>query len=343
MADTNDCVLCGAPNASIQAVPDAGAWRVDCSTCGCFAVEMGTRYKVHKHADDGYRLSALAREACTRGRPVLFVDGSIQPIVEGFESLQIPEALKTRFPRTISELLDRALLNLSRLSEHPGFELNFLYEKEHAVFFARNAEEAAFYAKALMKAGWLDYGLRDEPDRECFIGSVSPKGLVRVAELQAGRVGEPLTQAFVAMWFGNERDQIGDRSSAEFCTEAFRSGFTPGINKAGYAERRIDFKEFNDDVMDEIVTEIRRSKFIVADFTGHRAGVYYEAGFARGLGIPVIFTCHKDHVESAHFDTSHMNHLTWSSFDELAKKLERRIVATIGQGPLAAQRVAEKT
>ena len=29
---------------------------------------------------------------------------------------------------------------------------------------------------------------------------------------------------------------------------------------------------------DEIISQIRRSKFLIADFTGHRGGVYFEAG-----------------------------------------------------------------
>lgn len=53
--------------------------------------------------------------------------------------------------------------------------------------------------------------------------------------------------------------------------------------------------------------EIRRSRFLVADFThdkkqGARGSVYYEAGFAHGLNIPVIFTA-RDGTKP-HFDTS---------------------------------------
>jgi nucleoside 2-deoxyribosyltransferase len=344
MSKPAQCPVCRARGPQFRLFDNVRAWSeltgvYECKICGHFGMEDSAARLLARaeYADRGYRVSAVLREASLRDAPALVTDDASRLTVGGYTPLSVQEILTSRFPRTISEILDRIILNLSRMSKYPGFELNIEYETQRAVFFARNSEEAAFYAKALMGVGWLDWGLRDEPDREAFIGSVSPKGLLRVAELQAGRVGEPLTQAFVAMWFGSDRVRIGDCLSAEFCTKAFLSGFKPAINNAGYSERRIDFKEFNDDVMDEIIAEIRRSKFVVADFTGHRAGVYYEAGFARGLGIPVIFTCHKDQVESAHFDTSHMNHLTWGSFDELAKKLEKRIVATIGQGPLAAQ------
>jgi nucleoside 2-deoxyribosyltransferase len=78
-----------------------------------------------------------------------------------------------------------------------------------------------------------------------------------------------------------------------------------------------------------IVAEIRKSKFLVADFTGHRGGVYFEAGLMMGLGRPVIFTCRDADLSSAHFDTRQYNHIGWTTPAELREKLKRRIEATI--------------
>ncbi|MCR4341304.1 MAG: hypothetical protein NUW01_15610 [Gemmatimonadaceae bacterium] len=69
-------------------------------------------------------------------------------------------------------------------------------------------------------------------------------------------------QAFVAMWFSATTE------------DAWTHGLKPGIEASGYfSALRIDRKEFNNKVDDEIVAEIRRSGLVVADFTGHRAGV----------------------------------------------------------------------
>ena len=81
--------------------------------------------------------------------------------------------------------------------------------------------------------------------------------------------------------------------------------------------------------LDEIIAEIRNCEFMVADFTGQRAGVYYEAGFAMGLGRSVIWCCHKDEVEKLHFDTNHKNHIAWETPAGLRERLYRRIRATI--------------
>ena len=88
------------------------------------------------------------------------------------------------------------------------------------------------------------------------------------------------------MWFDKSMDEIWEK------------GFRPAIKAAGYKAIRIDRKEHLNKIDDEIIAEIRRARFLVADFTqgkaGQRGGVYYEAGFAHGLNIPVVFTCRKD-------------------------------------------------
>ncbi len=78
--------------------------------------------------------------------------------------------------------------------------------------------------------------------------------------------------------------------------------------------------------------------------------VYYEAGFAEGLKVPVIRICEKTAFEreggvKSDFDQSHFNFILWeegwltpkvdSGFSLLAEKLRDRIINTVGKGPLA--------
>ena len=92
--------------------------------------------------------------------------------------------------------------------------------------------------------------------------------------------------------------------------------------------------DIDDRIDNEIVALIRQSKFIVADYTGQRGGVYFESGFAQGLGLPVIWTCREDDMENLHFDTSHFNFLPWEEdkLPEFEEKLKNRILAVIGKG-----------
>jgi hypothetical protein len=60
-----------------------------------------------------------------------------------------------------------------------------------------------------------------------------------------------------------------------------------------------------------------------------RGGVYFEAGLAQGLGLPVIWTVHKDNVDNLHFDTRQYNHIVYIDPQDLRVQLYNRIAATI--------------
>lgn len=149
-------------------------------------------------------------------------------------------------------------------------------------------------------------------------------GFERVEELR--EVHPDSDQAFVAMWFDDE------------LKSAYVNGFKRAIEGAGYKPVRVDEQQFTDKIDDRIISEIRRSRFLVADFSqgedGARGGVYYEAGFAHGLGRKVIFTCRKGEVDQLHFDTRQYNHIVWENAEDLRKQLEERITAVMGDGPL---------
>ena len=116
-------------------------------------------------------------------------------------------------------------------------------------------------------------------------------GYERLAALAASHT--PSVQGFVAMWFDPSMHEVWEH------------GIRPGIVAAGYVPLRIDQKEHANKIDDEIIAEIRKSRFVVADFTqgadGARGGVYYEAGFAHGLDIAVIFTCRSKRLRQTPF------------------------------------------
>jgi nucleoside 2-deoxyribosyltransferase len=39
---------------------------------------------------------------------------------------------------------------------------------------------------------------------------------------------------------------------------------------------------------------------VLADLTHARPSVYFEVGYAQGLGVPLLLTCRKDHYRAAH-------------------------------------------
>ena len=68
-------------------------------------------------------------------------------------------------------------------------------------------------------------------------------------------------------------------------------------------------------VIDNIMrVQIRDAKFVIVDLTHDNNGAYWEAGFAEGLGKPVIYICKKEKFEDqkTHFDTNHCTTVPWS-------------------------------
>lgn len=185
--------------------------------------------------------------------------------------------------------------------------------------------EVTYLLDYLEKSKWIEQAPLQRPDGTKEY-SITPGGYAHLAELETRAVYSK--QAFVAMWFDSSMDS------------AYTQGIEKGIRDAGYEPVRIDRKDHNNKIDDEIVAEIRRSRFVVADFThgeaGMRGGVYYEAGFAHGLNIPVVFTCREDVIGKVHFDTRQYNHITWTddNLDGFRKAVADRISATIGDGPL---------
>ena len=142
-------------------------------------------------------------------------------------------------------------------------------------------------------------------------------------------------QVFVAMWFDDSMKQ------------AYECGIAPAIYAAGYKPQRIDHKRYLGPVTDEILAEIRQSRFVVADFTGceectacdkcttigARGGVYFEAGFAHALEKKVIYTVRQDRKDTVHFDVNHLNRIEWKNPQDLREQLQELIEEVLGRGP----------
>lgn len=147
---------------------------------------------------------------------------------------------------------------------------------------------------------------------------------------------------FVAMWFGS-------KETSDF----FEKAVKPAIEGAGYLCVRIDQTEHNERIDEQILAEIRKSRAVLVDITcglskpigewssksevgAPRGGVYFEAGFAAGLGIPIIWTIQSkiaDIDNVVHFDVRQYNQIRWTDDHEKNReRLEARLVSTLGRG-----------
>ncbi len=151
---------------------------------------------------------------------------------------------------------------------------------------------------------------------------VTMRGWERLAEIR--REGRSSPRCFVAMWFDESTDEIYDQA------------IEPAVREAGYNPLRIDKSEHVNRIDDEIIGQIKRSRFMVADLTGQRHGVYFEAGLMQGLGRNVFWMCHRQELTESrlHFDVRQFNFIDYESVAEAKERLYRRILAVEGEGPI---------
>ncbi len=233
----------------------------------------------------------------------------------------------------LDRLLEQLYRKNSKLGQVVGFSAvdpnspsGFFTDYEF-IGSARAAAECADGPNFTSTGGELHYLMEALQSRDFVDNPIKPTitvaGHARLAELE--QIAVDSSQAFVAMWFSDSMTPVYD------------NGIDPAVRAAGYVPFRVDRKEHNDKIDDEIIAEIRRSRFLIADFTSEpekpRGGVYFEAGFAKGLNIPVIWMCRKDMIDKVHFDTRQYAHIVWENEVDLEKQLRLRILATIGQGP----------
>ena len=88
------------------------------------------------------------------------------------------------------------------------------------------------------------------------------------------------------MCFDDERNRL------------YNDVLTPVVQAANYSIVKVNDQEYEGPIIGKIVDDITDSIILIADLTGNRGGVYYEAGIAKGLQLcnhpfRMILTCEK--------------------------------------------------
>jgi hypothetical protein len=267
-----------------------------CPVCGDFrATDSAAEELKHLKEEERFILSGVTRTASEKGHRVKVT----APVRAQIDSAPVWTSL--------FDGVDLLILFLASRSEGYGREVNFHSQTDYAAVLARGATQFQDLLRLAGDLGWFTRG-------QGQMGKITVDGWRRIEEL---RDKQPSSrQAFVAMSF------------ASALQTAYDDGLKLGIEDTKYYKPfRMDREEHNEKIDDHIIASIRKSGLLVADFTGQRAGVYFEAGFALGLGIPVVWTCREDESKELHFDTRQYNHILWTDPADLRKKLHARLTA----------------
>ncbi|MBZ5706901.1 MAG: hypothetical protein LAN63_16240 [Acidobacteriia bacterium] len=301
MNTERNCQLCGG-------VPEYSNYEIDRDTLAVQCIRCG-RFKITNLALEALRpeqkplLSAFCRRARQGNNFVTILSDNIEQLIASLPKYSPPEKL------------DNLLELMAEMTPRVGEYTQFDSDRDYPLLIAQNRDEVEYFTQELIRRGYLD-GTMDGL-------ALTMPAWERLEQIR--KSGHASTRCFVAMWFDDSMREIYDQA------------IEPAIADAGYEALRIDRHEHVNRIDDEIIGQIRRSRFMVADFTGQRYGVYFEAGLMLGLGRPVIWMCRKEELSAGgglHFDVRQFNFIAYESAAEARKRLRDRILAIEGEGPV---------
>lgn len=210
------------------------------------------------------------------------------------------------------------LRNISQITSYPGHGVIIAPDRDYPLAWAANEDELIYYLESLSERNLLAT-TETHPKISKIINvlKITADGWEFLEKNE--RVGIISNQAFVAMSFSPALKSI------------LKDAICGGIKNAGYNAYVMGNKPHAERIDVKIMAEIKNSRFLVADVTEQKQGVYFEAGYALGLGLPVIWSCRKDDLANAHFDTRQYNHILWETPEDLEEQLYDFVCTVIGK------------
>lgn len=306
------CVICDAEQASWSHLGEAS--KAECPRCGRYSLDDDASLDCSSPHPKFDRSNA---SGWVREHQDIKIDESV---IEVFCSLRSP---------SVNERARKLLLTMFNKHPQPGALISIPIDHREpewvASTWSSSKSEVLFLLTSILGVrGLVAVPAPPYPNQKVSGCLITADGHEMIESLSGVSVESNV--GFCAMWF--------DKSLFPVWVGAIQ----PAIRSSGYEALRIDDVEHVDKIDDRIIATIRRSKFVVADLTGSRGGVYFEAGFAIGLNIPVVWTVQADRrVTDVHFDTRQYNCIGWG-LDDLPgfqKALSNRIEAVLGRGSAA--------
>ena len=312
---TSPCPVC-----STHLVQDAHVqldrYFYECLRCGPFSLNYEANTDLHfwmgKYEDASARLSYAINKITSRQTWALISTDQLKDILT---STQLPSP---------QEQLEILILWVGEMQKRPGMRVRPDLDLIARVG-ATNFADLHFIIRHAIDSVAMVRGDINGSDQEIDPSSVlhlSFAGWAFYEELKRGHGASQI--AFMAMQFNDaELDAV------------FKDYFEPAVAATGFKLRRIDDGQAAGLIDDKLRVAIRQARFIVADLTHQNRGAYWEAGYAEGLGKPVIYTCRKDIFEDknqgTHFDTNHHLTVVWEpgKLEKAAARLKDTIRATL--------------
>ncbi len=297
------CPVCKWGGNEVAYHPDGLKVWVDCPRCGRYALDEAWLLNVQQGeitADFSDRQKAVLGYAIRKSNPEkVWNEASIRKAIEG------------NYLPSVAEQAENLIFYLGCQQKSAGDRAELLYLKMLFLIGATESHDIMFLIRGLIEENII-VGTLGSQSASIVL---TIKGWDRFAQLSKGE--EASNQGFMAMPFGYEN-----------LTRIFYEHWKPAAAQTGLPLERLDENPKAGSISNRMRVEIRRSKYLVAELTHNNPGAYWEAGFAEGLGKPVIYLCEKsffdDPQNGVHFDVSQRQGVIWGAdkLDEATEQLK---------------------
>jgi hypothetical protein len=207
------------------------------------------------------------------------------------------------------EKLDQLVLEFAQESPELGCSVipfNFAWEW-CALLLTDEPGNLESFVSAMGELGYLPHVPSGRTVHLNYRYTLSTRGWSRVRELR--KTSPTLSNRVFCAFPNRNTNSEEDRIISQQSTDLFAAIQVPVQPLIPY---RVEADHQATQINDAIVAGLRGARFVIADLSHHRPNVYYEAGFAQGLGTPVVFICRSDLRRDTHFDVASHRILEWS-------------------------------
>lgn len=305
------CPICDLPLEDKGSPGDSYQYR--CMRCGAFQLSGTLK------ATLGYEFSSAndIKRAVLSHAVRMMQRGTEWPMLNSHTCKQILK--QSSLPKP-AEQAQNLILWLGQAAEASDSEVVERCEALQAIIGGRKPESVYYVASHLANRNFISYDRTDSAESTPPLKfQMKFDGWEYFDHLQSESSDSRI--AFMAMKFGDEE-----------LNSVVENIFRKAVAKTGFELRILTDVPKAGLIDDRLRVEIRRSRFLIADVTHNNPGAYWEAGFAEGLGKPVIYTCKQEAFEAgaSHFDTNHHLTVMWhEDVDQVAEDLKATIRATL--------------
>ena len=286
-------------------------WEVNCPRCGRFNWEKEIERGIPNYQQNKIILSYWIRTNQNKTEIIHLDEKLVEAIIRDTK------------PLSVNEKANKLLLLIGSDLKRPDERIILDSKKKFeylAKVSAEDENELSYLIEFLKSVNWLktDINFFPEVENKIYEGFVllTFLGWERFENLSQGKNYN--RAAFMAMDFNDDKIE-----------KAYQECFKPSIALTGFELFNLREKPKAGLIDNRLRAEIRNSRFLLADLTNSNLGAYWEAGFAEGLGKPVIYLCEKSHFEKfkTHFDTNHHYTVIYDMKD--LENASENLVATI--------------